>query len=96
MSYMYLAQVKLKPDPSKLPGGNVLSDLTNGIAGFALIFCLVGLVIAAGMWAVGSNSNNYNQTLIGKRAVVICALGALLIGGAAAIINFAFETGKGI
>jgi Family of unknown function (DUF6112) len=93
---LLLAQVKLDPDPDKLPGGNVLADLTNGIAGFALIFCLVGLVVAAGLWALGSNSNNYSQSLIGKRAVVICAFAALLIGGAAAIINFAFESGKGI
>ncbi len=96
MRYLHLAQVKLNPDPDKLPGGNVLSDLTDGLAGFALVFCLIGLVVGAGMWALGSNSNNYNQTLVGKRAVVICALSALLIGGAAAIINFAFQSGKGI
>ena len=96
MKYLLLAQVKLNPDPDNLPGGSVLSNLTDGIAGFALIFCLIGLVVGAGMWALGSNSSNYNQTLVGKRAVVICALSALLIGGAAAIINFSFQTGEGI
>lgn len=92
----YLAQVQLNPDPGKLPGGSVLGDLTNGIAGFALVACLVGLVVGAAMWALGSNSNNYNQTLVGKRAVLVCAMAALLIGGAAAIINFAFQSGQAI
>jgi hypothetical protein len=96
VNYVRLAQVRLNPDPDKLPGGEVLSSLTDGLAGFALIFCLIGLVAGAGMWALGSNSSNYNQTLVGKRAVVICAVAALLIGGAAAIINFAFQSGKGI
>jgi hypothetical protein len=91
-----LAQVNLNPDPDELPGGNVLSALTDGLAGFALVFCLIGLVVGAGMWALGSNSSNYNQTLIGKRAVVISAVAALLIGGAAAIINFAFDAGRTI
>ncbi|MGH7316298.1 MAG: DUF6112 family protein [Candidatus Rokuibacteriota bacterium] len=91
-----LAQVNLNPDPDELPGGNVLSALTDGLAGFALVFCLIGLVLGAGMWAMGSNSSNYNQTLVGKRAVVISAVAALLIGGAAAIINFAFDAGRTI
>jgi hypothetical protein len=91
-----LAQVNLNPDPDELPGGNVLSALTDGLAGFALVFCLIGLVVGAGMWALGSNSSNFNQTLVGKRAVVISAVAALLIGGAAAIINFAFDAGRTI
>jgi Family of unknown function (DUF6112) len=91
-----LAQVNLNPNPDELPGGNVLSALTDGLAGFALVFCLIGLVVGAGMWALGSNSSNYNQTLVGKRAVVISAVAALLIGGAAAIINFAFDAGRTI
>ena len=91
-----LAQVNLNPNPDELPGGNVLSSLTDGLAGFALVFCLIGLVVGAGMWALGSNSSNFNQTMVGKRAVVISAVAALLIGGAAAIINFAFDAGRTI
>lgn len=91
---MSLAQrVDLNPDPSKLPGGAVLQSLSNGIAGFALIACVVGLVVGAGMWAIGAHSSNYQQTFVGKRAVAASALAALLIGGAAAIINFFYGAG---
>lgn len=94
---LLLAQkVNLNPDPSKLPGGNVLQSLTNGIAGFALVFCLIGLVVSAGLWALGSNSNNYQQTFVGKRGFAVCALGALLIGAAAAIINFFYGAGQSV
>lgn len=94
---LVLAQkVNVDPDPAKLPGGNVLQNLTNGIAGFALIFCLIGLVLSAGLWALGSNSNNYQQTFVGKRGLAVCAIGALLIGAAAAIINFFYGAGQSV
>lgn len=89
-------QVKLDPDPSKFPGGGVLETLTNGIAGLALIVCLLGLVVGAGMWALGSNSSNFQQTVTGKRAVLISGVAALLIGAAAPLINFFFNAGTGV
>ena len=87
-------KVDLNPDPGNLPGGEVLQSLTNGIAGFALVFCLVGLVLGAGLWAIGSHSNNYQQTFAGKRAFAVCIAAALLIGAAAAIINFFYNAGQ--
>ena len=92
-----LAQrVNLNPDPDKLPGGDVLQNLTDGIAGFSLIVCLIGLVAGAAMWGIGSTSSNYQQTFVGKRAFAVSALAALLIGGAAAIINFFYGAGQNI
>lgn len=92
-----LAQrVDLHPNPNKLPGGDVLQSITDGIAGFSLIVCLIGLVVGAGMWGIGSTSSNYQQTFVGKRAFAVSALAALLIGGAAAIINFFYGAGQNI
>jgi hypothetical protein len=93
-SILILAQkVNLHPDPGKLPGSEQLQSLTDGIGGFALISCLIGLVIGAALWALGSNSNNYQQTVIGKKACLVCWLGAMLIGAAPAIINFFYAMG---
>ena len=89
-------EVQLDPDVGELPGGDVLRDLTNGVAGFALIVCLIGLVVGAAMWAIGQTSSNYQQTVTGKRAFLISAMSALLIGGAAAIINFFYSAGRTI
>lgn len=97
MTGMRVAQrVVLNPDADNLPGGDVLQNLTDGIAGFALIFCLIGLVVSAGLWALGSNSNNFQQTVAGKRGLFVCALGAILIGGAAAIVNFFYGAGQNV
>ena len=89
-------RLDLNPDPTGLPGGHVLKDLTDGIAGFGLIFCLIGLVAGAAMWGLGSTSSNYQQTIVGKRALAVSAVSALLIGGAAAIINFFYSAGQNI
>lgn len=94
---VFLAQkVDLNPNPRELPGGDVLESLTDGIAGFGLIFCLIGLVVGAALWGLGSTSSNYQQTFVGKRALTVSAVAALLIGGAAAIINFFYGAGQNI
>ncbi len=81
-------QVQLNPDINQLPGGNVIQQLANGIGGWALLLSLIALVISAAAWALGSNSQNFHYTYVGKRGVLISGLSALLIGGAPAIINF--------
>jgi type IV secretory pathway VirB2 component (pilin) len=91
-----VAAVEARPDPSQLPGGEVLQNLTDGVMGWALILALVALVVSAVAWALGSNSNNYQYSVAGRRGVVISGLAALLIGAAPAIINFFFSTGTSV
>jgi MFS family permease len=93
---IWLADVTLTPDPSQLPGGGTLQQLTNGIGGWALILALVGLVIGAAAWALGAHSQNYHQSFNGRRTVLVSAVAALLIGAAPAIVNFFFHAGQGV
>ena len=86
----------LTPDPGNLPGGAVLQHLTNGLGGWALIGALVALVIGAAAWALGSHAQNYQQSLTGRKTVLVAGLAALLIGAAPAIINFFFHAGQGV
>lgn len=88
-----LANVALTPNPGNLPGATVLQKLTNGIGGWALIFSLVGMVVGAALWALGAHSQNYHQSFVGRRAVLVSGLAALLIGAAPAVINFFFNAG---
>lgn len=89
----WLANVTLTPDPSALPGSSTLQTLVNGIGAWALIFALVGLLIGAAAWALGSHSQNYHQSMVGRRAVLVSGLAALLIGAAPALVNFFFHAG---
>jgi MFS family permease len=91
-----LADVTLSPTPGDLPGSNVLQQITNGLAGWALVLALAGLVVGAAAWALGAHAQNYHQSLVGRRVVVVSALAALLIGAAPAIVNFFFHAGQGV
>jgi hypothetical protein len=88
--------VTLSPDTTALPGGQVLQNLMNGLGGWALALSLVGLLIGAAAWALGSHGQNYQQTYVGRRAVLISGLAALLIGAGPAIVNFFFAAGQGV
>lgn len=91
-----IAQVSGDPDPSQLPGGQVLQNLTDGIMGWALALSLIALLVSAAAWALGANSQNYQYTVAGKRGVLVSGVAALLIGAAPAIVNFFFDAGTGV
>lgn len=88
-----IAGVTLQPALNGLPGGDALQSLVNGLGAWALIAAMVGLVIGAAAWALGVHSQNYQQSMIGRRAVLVSGLAALLIGAAPAIINFFYGAG---
>jgi hypothetical protein len=91
-----LTTVSLSPDPTALPGGDVLQHLMNGLAAWALILALAGLLVGAAAWALGSHGQNYQQSYVGRRAVLISGLASLLIGAGPAIVNFFFKAGQGV
>lgn len=91
-----LAAVSLNPDLSALPGGAQFQALTNGVGGWALLLCLVALLVSAATWALGANSQNFQYATAGKRGVLVAGLGALVIGAAPALINFFFSTGGAV
>jgi hypothetical protein len=90
------ATVQVSPDTGDLPGGRVLQNLMNGIDGWALALSLVGLVVGAAAWALGSHGQNYQQSYVGRRAVLISGFAALLIGAGPGIVNFFFNTGQSV
>src|ERR1700685_311674 len=88
--------VTLPPTLTALPGGGTLQALVNVLGAWALIAALVGLVIGAAAWALGVHSQNYQQSMIGRRAVLVSGLGALLIGAAPHLVNFFFGQGTNL
>lgn len=90
---MMLFSVGLTPTISDLPGGDALQHLTDGLAAWALIGALVALVLGAGLWALGSHTQNMHQSSQGRRAVLTSLAAAILIGAAPALINFFFNAG---
>lgn len=96
LSRLLAGVVTLDPSSSALPGHSTITQLTNGIAWWALVASLVGLVIGAAAWAIGSHGNNYQYATTGRRAVLVSGAAALVIGAAPTMVNFLFATGHGI
>jgi Family of unknown function (DUF6112) len=85
--------VSLSPNLNGLPGGSELQALTNGLGGWALLLSLVGLLIGAVMWALGSHTQNFHQSYSGRRAVIVSGLAALIIGAGPTLVNFFYHAG---
>jgi hypothetical protein len=90
------ANVSVKPNPKALPGTPALEKLIDGLAAIALLGCVAAVLIGAAQWALGSKSNNYSQTADGRSKVLYGALGAFIVGAAAAIINFFEAAGSAV
>ena len=86
--------VDIRPDPAKLPGNNVIQQLADGLAGWALWGSLFALLVSALIWGLGSHSGNYHAAGRGKTGVLIAGVTALLVGAAPALINFFNELGQ--
>jgi hypothetical protein len=91
-----LIAVTLDPTTEGLPGWGAVQRLSNQIGGAALLVALLGVVVGAAAWALGSHSQNYHQSYAGRRAVLVSGLAALLIGAAPTIVNFFLGVGREI
>ena len=83
-----LADVTAKPDPTGLPGSNVLQQLVNGAEAWALAIALLGAFIGAALWAVASHTHNHHYAARGRMAALISAAAALVVGAAPGLVNF--------
>lgn len=93
---MWLSAVTMSPDPNALPGIAELKTLTDGLGAWALGLALAALLVGAALWAVGAHAQNFQQSLVGRRAVLIAGLAALLIGAAPELVNFFFSAGQAV
>lgn len=90
------AQVSLNPDSNALPGKGALQQIANGIAGLGLIFCVGAMAFNGARLSLGKRTHNVGMASDGKEGLLAAFLGAVVIGGAAALINGAVAIGKGI
>ncbi|HEY3841721.1 MAG TPA: DUF6112 family protein [Acidimicrobiales bacterium] len=96
MVVLRLADVTMNPTLNSLPGGGTLQQLINGLGAWALVAALAGLVIGAAAWALGVHAQNFQQSMVGRRAVLVSGLAALLIGAAPTIVDFFFHAGTNL
>lgn len=83
-----LATVRATPDPTGLPGSNVLQQIVNGADAWALAITLLGTFVGAAIWAIASHTNSHHYAARGRMAAVVSAASALIIGAAPGLVNF--------
>ena len=84
----FFADVTATPDPSGLPGSNVLQQIVNGTEAWALAISLLGAFIGAALWAVASHTNSHHYAARGRMAALTSAASALVIGAGPGLVNF--------
>src|SRR5687768_2384794 len=88
--------ISTTPDPGGLPGGATAQRFLNGLTFYGLLACVGALVIGGATWLTASRAGNYTASFGGKTAVLGGVIGALVIGGAAALVNFFYGAGSAI
>lgn len=86
----------VRPNDNGLPGLGVLQQMVGALLTWGLLACVAGLVVSVIVWALAHHQGNYAHASTGKTGVLVAAGGALLIGGADAIIAFFSNLGAGI
>lgn len=93
-THVRLTDVQIPPpNPDFLPGSTVLSNLVAGLEYLVLLVLVAVMVWSGAEWAGGQLGQNPYHVSSGKVRLLVSAGAALLVGSAAAIINFFFHIG---
>ncbi len=81
---------------SGLPGASTAVGFVGGLRFWALLGCLVGLLLAAIAAALGAHGDNPRLAGKGRSGLIIAGASALLVGAGPFLINWAFTSGGGV
>lgn len=101
-----LAWAEPTPEPKKVvqgpdiaagarnaPGSDAINDLINAVGFYAIIACLVGLLLSGLIVVLGPRLGFHQASTIGKVGIFASLGGAFLIGISATLINFFYNAG---
>lgn len=86
--------VNASPNANDVPGATQLQQLLSGAMWLGLVGCVAAIVLGGVALGLGRHAGNPQWAERGKVAAVGGFVGAFLIGGAAAIVAFAFGLGS--
>lgn len=62
--------------------------ISQGFAWYALVAALIGICVSAASWALGSQMQNPQQQLYGKKGFILCLTAAFLVGSVTQIMGW--------
>ena len=75
------------------PGSAAISDLINTIGFYAIVACLIGLLLSGLILAIGPRLGFTQASTIGKVGIFASLGVAFLVGISATLINFFYNAG---
>ena len=96
MRYLYLLplDISISPNSNGLPGIDELRKIVGASMTIGLILAVLALIIAAIVWALGSNSSNPHLAGRGKIGVLVSCGAAVICGASVTLINFFWNVGQ--
>ncbi|CUR54338.1 DUF6112 family protein [Nocardioides sp.] len=88
--------ININPNSNGLPGISQLRDIVGASMTVGLILAVLALVIAAIVWALGSNSSNPHLAGRGKLGVLVALGAAIVTGASVALVNFFWNVGQAV
>ena len=86
--------ITISPNSDGLPGIGELRKIVGASMTIGLILAVLALIIAAIVWAMGSNSSNPHLAGRGKLGVLVALGAAIACGASVTLVNFFWNVGQ--
>ena len=86
--------ITISPNSDGLPGIGELRKIVGASMTIGLILAVLALIIAAIVWALGSNSSNPHLAGRGKIGVLVALGAAIACGASVTLVNFFWNVGQ--
>ena len=86
--------ITISPNSDGLPGIGELKQIVGASMTIGLILAVLAMIIAAIVWALGSNSSNPHLAGRGKLGVLVALGAAIACGASVTLVNFVWNVGQ--
>ena len=86
--------ISISPNSNGLPGIDELRRIVGASMTVGLILAVLALIVAAIIWALGSNSSNPHLAGRGKLGVLVALGAAIACGASVTLVNFFWNVGQ--
>jgi hypothetical protein len=86
--------ISISPNSNGLPGIEELRRIVGASMTVGLILAVLALIVAAVVWALGSNTSNPHLAGRGKLGVLVALGAAIACGASVTLVNFFWNVGQ--
>jgi len=88
--------LSVSPSSSAIPGGSAIQTILSGLLWFAFAISVLGILLSSLAMGIGKHSSNGRLHERGREGLLAAIVAAVVSGGAASIVTWAFSLGSSI